>query len=166
MTIVRAERLTAEIDGDFVVFLIGVRINKFWKPHKWLLVATAMPRMLAELERTPASGLLHVRSHFGLRNIVAVQYWRSFEHLHAYAIARDRAHLPAWQAFNRAIASSGDVGIWHETYLVRSGKHESVYNNMPPYGLGCAGKLVPAQGRKANAKNRLGQSDPSDPTFV
>jgi hypothetical protein len=28
------KRVTAEIDGDFAVFLIGVRINKFWKPWK------------------------------------------------------------------------------------------------------------------------------------
>jgi hypothetical protein len=31
MAEVRAERCAAEIDGDFVVFLIGVRINKFWR---------------------------------------------------------------------------------------------------------------------------------------
>ena len=27
-------RMTAEIEGDFVVFLIGMRINKPWKIHK------------------------------------------------------------------------------------------------------------------------------------
>ena len=25
------QRMTAEVDGDFVVFLIGMRINKPWK---------------------------------------------------------------------------------------------------------------------------------------
>jgi len=29
-------RVTVKIEGDFVVFLIGMRINKLWKPHKWL----------------------------------------------------------------------------------------------------------------------------------
>ena len=166
MNTIRPERVTVEIDGDFVVFLIGMRINTFWKPHKWMPVAAAMPRMLAELQRTPNSGLLHARTHFGLRNAVVIQYWRSFEKLHAYAVARDRAHLPAWQAFNRAIASNGDVGIWHETYLVRAGEHENVYNNMPPYGLGLAGKLVPAQGRKASARSRLCQPDTHNPTTI
>jgi hypothetical protein len=111
MAEVRAERGTAEIDGDFVVFLIGMRINRFWKPHKWLPVAAAMPRMLAELARTPDLGLLHARIHFGFRDIVVVQYWRSFAHLHRYATDRDLAHLPAWKAFNQAIAGNGDVGI-------------------------------------------------------
>jgi hypothetical protein len=155
MAEVRAERTTAEIDGDFVVFLIGMRINKLWKVHRWAPVAAAMPRMLAELARTPDLGLLHARTHFGLRNIMVVQYWRSFDHLHRYATGRAFAHLPAWRAFNKAIASNGDVGIWHETYLVRSGEYENVYNNMPPYGLGAAGRLMPAQGRKTTAKGRL-----------
>ena len=47
-----------------------------------------------------------------------------------------------------AIGTSGDVGIWHETYLVGEGRHESVYVNMPPFGLGRAGQLVPAKGRQ------------------
>ena len=50
--------LTAEVDGDFVVFLVGARINKPWKIHKWLPVALAMPRMLKELASNPDSGLL------------------------------------------------------------------------------------------------------------
>ena len=53
-----------------------------------------------------------------------------------------RTSLPAWQAFNRAVGSNGDVGIWHETYVVRPGAYETVYNNMPPWGLGAAGRLV------------------------
>lgn len=28
-------RVTAEVEGDFVVFLIGIRINKPWKIHQW-----------------------------------------------------------------------------------------------------------------------------------
>jgi Domain of unknown function (DUF4188) len=152
---IRTERLTATLDGDFVVFLIGMRINKLRKVHKWLPVAQSMPRMLLELERQPNSGLLHARTHFGLRNILVVQYWRSFDALHAYANARDKAHMPAWQDFNRRVAGSDDVGIWHETFLVRAGEHESLYYNMPPHGLGRAGTLVPATGNKASARQRL-----------
>jgi hypothetical protein len=45
-----ASRVTGALEGDFVVFLIGMRINKPWKLHKWLPVARAMPKMLNELE--------------------------------------------------------------------------------------------------------------------
>jgi hypothetical protein len=166
MPAIIAERMTAQIDGDFVVFLIGMRINKPWKVWQWLPVANAMPRMLDELSRHPELGLLHARSHFGLRNLLVVQYWHSFEKLAAYAADRTHAHLPAWKDFNRRIASNGDVGIWHETYLVKAGQYESVYNNMPAFGLGKAGTLLPARGRKSSATGRLGRpgdvSLPSD----
>ncbi|MDB5432474.1 MAG: hypothetical protein JWP35_3590 [Caulobacter sp.] len=149
------ERMTADMDGEFVVFLIGARINRWWKIGSWWLVFSAMPRMLIELAKNPGMGLLHVQSHFGFGTATSIQYWRSFEALEAYAKNREAAHLPAWAAFNKAIGSNGDVGIWHETYVVKPGQHESVYNNMPPYGLGRAGTLVPATGARQVARTRM-----------
>ena len=83
-------------------------------------------------------------------------FWRSFEHLETYARSRDAAHWPAWVDFNKRVGSSGDVGIWHEAYLVPAGAYECVYNNMPPTGLGTVATLVPAAGRKATAASRAG----------
>lgn len=148
-------RVCAEIEGGFVLFLIGMRVNRPWKIWKWWPVATAMPRMLAELAAQPARGLLHARNHFGLRTAMVVQYWRSFEDLEAYSRDRDAAHLPARRAFNKAIASNGDVGIWHETYLVKPGHYENIYNNMPPFGLGAAATLVDALGARQEARQRI-----------
>ncbi len=155
MSNIIAQRMTADIEGDFVVFLIGMRVNKFWKIHQWLPVAMAMPPMLKELLQNPDSGLLGVHSHFGLPNTLLVQYWRSVEHLEAYALDKSKAHLPAWAAFNKKIASNGDVGIWHETYKVSAGQYETVYNNMPAYGLGAAARLVAATGKRETAQGRL-----------
>jgi hypothetical protein len=39
-------RLTARIEGDFIVFMIGMRINRFWKLHRWIPVVAAKPKML------------------------------------------------------------------------------------------------------------------------
>jgi hypothetical protein len=150
-----ARRVCAEIDGPFVVFLIGMRVNRWWKPWKYLPVFGAMGRMLPELLRDPGIGLLHARTHFGFPNVMLVQYWRSYEALEAYAAARDRAHLPAWAAFNKAIGSNGDVGIWHETYRIAPGDYENIYGNMPLWGLGAAGTLHDAVGPRARAKARL-----------
>ncbi len=154
MTRIRAERVTAEIDGEVVVFLIGMRVNHYWKVHKWLPVALAMRRMLREVEADPASGFLGVEQFRGNPSIM-VQYWRSFEHLERYATDAGREHRPAWAAFNRAVGSNGDVGIWHETYRVRPGDFECVYNNMPLFGLAKATKGVPATGRKESAPGRM-----------
>ena len=159
------KRVTAEIEGDFVVFLIGMRINRLWKPWKWAPTLVAMPRMIRELERSPDSGFLGARPMLaGPRSPVVVQYWRSFDHLEAYARSRDATHWPAWVAFNKRVGSSGDVGIWHETYLVPGGRYESVYNNMPPTGLGAVTRRVPAAGRKAAAASRAGVRESSYPT--
>jgi len=58
MTELSTGRMAVDVDGDFVVFLIGMRINKVWKIHKWLPVFLAMPRMLKELQQRPESGFL------------------------------------------------------------------------------------------------------------
>ncbi|MBA2780819.1 DUF4188 domain-containing protein [Halomonas kenyensis] len=137
------ERMQASIEGDFVVFIIGMKINKPWKVHKWWPVFTAMPRMLKELQANPELGMLGHIASFRF----TVQYWKSFEHLEAYARSKDHAHLPAWKAFNESVGNSGgDVGIWHETYRVRAGEYESVYRGMPRFGLAQAGSILPVTG--------------------
>ncbi len=154
-------RFAAQIEGDFVVFLIGMRINRLLQPHKWMPVARAMPLMLAELTRQPELGLLHVEFFLGFRTVMTLQYWRSFDQLHAYAHAKDRAHLPAWADFNRKVGNNGSVGVFHETYLVSAGRYEAVYVNMPTFGLATAGAMVPAVGRMNAAKTRI-NPDASD----
>lgn len=153
MTQVIGRRVTARIEGDFVVFLIGMRINRIWKPHKWLPVFLAMPRMIRELERHPESGFLgHIMSPR-----VIVQYWRSFEQLEAYARNPDQAHWPAWVDFNRRVGKHReDVGIWHETYRIRAGEYECVYSGMPSIGLAKASASLDAAGPLDTARGRLG----------
>ncbi len=153
------DRMTADVDHEFVVFLIGMRLNKIWKIHKWLPVALAMPKMLKELYGNPELGFLSGESWFG-RTTIMVQYWKSFESLDNYAKSRDSNHLPAWQDFNKKIGSDGDVGIWHETYSVNKGEYESVYGNMPKFGLAKFGKHVPATGKFKSAKDRIKHKSP------
>jgi hypothetical protein len=149
------KRVCAEIEGPFVLFLIGARINRPWKIGLVSRFLRTMPAMLKELAAQPELGLLHARSHFGFTDVMVVQYWRSFEHLEAYARSPEREHLPAWRWFNGKVGSNGDIGIWHETFLIEPGHYETVYNNMPPYGLGAAGKLVDAVGARAAARERI-----------
>jgi hypothetical protein len=134
-------RWTAEIEGDFVVFLIGPRWG-FRHP-----IATVrdlggrrgMGHMLKYLTEHPEKGLLGFQ--MGLPTIV--QYWRSFAHLEAFARDQDDPHLEVWRKFWRRVGKSGRTGIWHETYLVRAGEYETLYGNMPPFGLGKASTLKP-----------------------
>jgi hypothetical protein len=148
------QRMTVQMDGDFVVFIIGMKINRLWKFHKWIPAAKAMPRMLKELSQKPESGFMGFQIYGSLSPVI-VQYWKSFEHLEAYAKDRNGEHYPAWKAFNSKIKSNGDLGIWHETYKVKAGEYECIYNNMPKYGLGKIGELIPAVGKKEFAAGRI-----------
>jgi hypothetical protein len=148
-------RMTADLDGEFVVFLIGMRINKLWKLHRWIPVAMAMGPMLATLSKHPELGLLGYRLTIGWRGPTLIQYWRSAELLQKFARDTDNPHLEPWRAFNRKVGTSGDVGIWHETYVVPPGVHESIYVNMPRMGLAAAGEHLPVARRGDRAADRL-----------
>jgi hypothetical protein len=165
MTGLNTERVTADVDGDFVVFRIGMRINTLWKVHEWLPVFRAMPKMLEELEANPESGLLAYDTNLGIRNHELVQYWESFEKLRTYALDPDRRHAPAIQWANERMDNSDAVGIWHETYLIEDCAYETVYHNTPPIGLGKAGRLSPATGARRTAAGRLGLTDGEDVSY-
>lgn len=151
-------RYTAQSKEPFVVFLIGMRINRLLAVPSWTRVAAAMPRMIAELKRQPELGMLHAEFFLYWRGVAVLQYWRSFEQLHAYAHAKNAAHLPAWAEFNRRIGGNGVVGIWHETYTVAPGHYETIYGNMPRFGLSAAAEHVQAVGRLEGARNRMAKS--------
>jgi hypothetical protein len=155
MAKVRTGRFTADVEGDFVVFLIGMRFNKPWKVHKWWPVVSAMPKMLRALDQHPELGCLGGQQWIG-RTTILVQYWRSFEDLDRFARDKDLPHLEPWRRFNRAIRDSGDVGIWHETYKVRAGEYEAIYGNMPVFGLAAASDHVPVARKAQAAAARIG----------
>ena len=152
----QAGRWTHVHDGGIVVFLIGMRVNRPWRPDLWLPVFAAMPRMVAELQREPARGLLRAEYVVGASGPSLMQHWRSTEDLYAYAADPAALHRPAWSAFHRrARAAGGAVGIWHETYAVPAGGHESVYVDMPLTGLAAATRSVPVTSRSETARQRL-----------
>lgn len=149
---------------EVVVFLIGMRINKPWKVRQWFPVFTAMPRMLRYLDQHPEKGLLHWEQYLPL---LTVQYWNSFEDLAAFARDKDDPHLEAWRKFNRRTAGSGDVGIWHETYVVKTRDIESISGNMPARGLAAALGAVPVQRGRDSAVARVGRGsdEPALPPY-
>jgi hypothetical protein len=153
MAKVAGRRMAAEVDGDFVVFLIGARVNsKLHAVQSFLDLGgrRGMRHMLDHLVAHPERGLLAYEMGFP----TIVQYWRSFEHLEAFAQDADDPHLDAWRNYWRRVGRSDRTGIWHETYLVRAGDYEAVYGNMPPHGLGKAGRLVPVS-ETSRARGRL-----------
>ncbi|GAA1564675.1 DUF4188 domain-containing protein [Kribbella sancticallisti] len=148
-------RQTAAYDGELVVFLIGMRVNKLRAWRQWLPVSKAMGPMLRELMGDPDSGLLSFRTFPGLRSVTMIQYWESTEKLQAFANDAQRTHRPAWTEFYQLAYKSNAVGIWHETYVVPAGHTETIYGNMPLLGLGKVAGVVPVNSRGRTAAERL-----------
>ncbi|MEU7086284.1 DUF4188 domain-containing protein [Streptomyces achromogenes] len=152
-------RTTADVRGEVVVLLIGMRVNRFLAVRAWLPVLLGMLRMLRELGKDPGRGLLSkVLLTASPRTYYVVQYWESKEKLYAYATAPDAFHHKAWARLNRLERAGklrGQVGIWHETYVVPEGSYEAVYGDMPAFGLAAAHGQIPLEKRGRYAKDRL-----------
>lgn len=162
--IVRGRQTARPGSEEIVVFLIGMRINRLWQVWKWVPVFAAMGRMLPELLGDRSLGLVgRPRTFLSGRVIMVQQYWSSFDALEAYARHPDRRHLPAWRAFNRRVRNNGSVGIFHETYRIPPGASETVYANMPSFGLASAVGAVPVATGSSSAAQRLGERSEDTP---
>ncbi len=148
-------RFTAAPNSETItVFLIGFRVNRWWRVGTIFRIFTAMPRMLKHLMRHPDAGLLGFHNWFG-RTTILLSYWQSPEHLQRFASDRDAPHLEPWRRFMRETTGSGDVGIWHETYQVAVKNQETIYNDMPVFGLAAATNHVPVGRGTSTARQRL-----------
>ena len=156
----KTTHLTHGHDGDLAVFLIGMRLNKPHRVDLWLPAFRAMGRMISELSADQAGagqlGFLAARPVMGLTGPTVIQYWRSIDDIYAYANAPEYEHRPAWRDFYRRTREArGAVGIWHESFAVPAGHHESLYVDMPTIGLAAAFGAVPMVHRGRTARERL-----------
>jgi hypothetical protein len=151
-------RWTAELEGDFVVFLIGAVVHDPAVATEASGLLMAMVDMLDELEADPSKGLLGYTRHGEPGNGVLVQYWRSFEALESYARDPGARHAPVWRAWNRLASDDrGAAGIWHETFQVGAGRYEAIYQNTPVMGLQKAGRPITVTEARDSARARMSQ---------
>lgn len=157
-------RFTAKTDEPFVVFVMGMRINRIRSVSKWTATARGLMSMLRYLKRYPEKGLLGSKLSVSWRGLTLIQYWRSSEDIEKFARSTNDPHNSAWREFNKTIGAEGSVGVWDESYLVEPGQFEAIYYNMPVTGLAAATDHVPAVGRRETARRRLGgESEPAVP---
>lgn len=149
-------RMMADIEGEFLVFVVELRIHQLWRFWRWYPVVTAMGRMLTELMEKPEFGLLNFEYWFAFRRQLFLMYWRSYEHMHDWVLDKDATHIPGWKLLNQLMKDSPNtLGFWHESYVVHPYEYEAFYRNVPVVGLGQAGALIPLKGRATTAAARL-----------
>ena len=94
-------------EQEFVVFMIGMRINYLFRFWKWVPVFKAMGPMIKELYENPQWGFLHTEFFVSWRKVVLIQYWKSFDDLINYA--HGKTHAAAWKAYNQKVKDNGSV---------------------------------------------------------
>jgi hypothetical protein len=118
-------------------------------------LARDLDRAAAEARRSGAGLLQAERFASGLRHRVALQYWRSFEALEAWS--RRPPHSDWWRRAVERMRRRGDLGVYHEAFLVPSPGVESIYLDCPPIGLAAFGAVAEPVGPLTTAKQRLGR---------
>ena len=156
MSIRNEARMMADVEGEFLVFVVELRIHQWWRFRKWYPIVTAMSRMLTELIEKPEFGLLNFEYWFAFRRQLFLMYWRSYEQMHDWVLNKDAAHIAGWKQLNQLMKDHPNVlGFWHESYVVQPYQYEAFYRNVPTVGLGHAGTLVPLKGRATTSAARL-----------
>jgi fumigallin biosynthesis monooxygenase-like protein len=147
--------MTGDIEST-VVFLLGIRINRWRGVRQWMPLLFAIPAMLRDLAGRDDSGLLGYRLLLGPgpRQAMLVQYWRSSEDLHRFARQPAGPHRSAQRRFWWNYGSGAAVGVWHELVVPAEGAHHAVYGNMPPTGLGALHPVRAGQWWARETSNR------------
>lgn len=156
MSTLNKERMIAELEDEFLIFIVELQVHKLWQFRRWYPAVQGMNQMLSELIRDKEYGLLSFEYRFSFRRQLFIMYWRSFEHMHDWALNKNATHIAGWKMLNQLMKAHPEVmGFWHESYVVRPNEYESFYRNVPSVGLGLAGTLVPIRGRASTAAQRL-----------
>lgn len=120
-------------------------------------------RLLAQVDaeaRRPAAreaGLLSSesftigRGHYGV-----LQYWRGFDELEAWA--RRPPHSEWWRVAVERMRTKGDLGVYHELFLVRRGDLEAISMDCRPAGVSSFGVRGEPVGAMTTSRGRLGRS--------
>ena len=102
------------------------------------------------------AGLLHAeRFAMGWRHLGAWQNWAGFEELDAWS--RRQPHAEWWREAVERMRARGDLGVYHEAYLVARRDVESIYLDCPPLGLSAFCPTAEPVGPRTAARDRLGR---------
>jgi len=151
--------MMADLEDEFLVFIIELQIHKVWKFQKWCPAVQRMSHMLSELMENNEFQLLNFEYWFAFRRQLFLMHWRSYEHMHNWALKKTVSDIPGWKMLNQLMKNHSDIiGFWYESYVVHPNQNESFFRNVPAVDLGRAGKLMPIKGRMSTAAARLRDS--------
>jgi hypothetical protein len=143
---------------DSVAELCLLRLGIQARGLRGLLVAARLKRAIdrsASEAIAQGAGLLHSerfshsRRHFGV-----FQYWRSYDELETWS--HRPPHSEWWREAVERMRTRGDLGVYHETFLVPRDRVESIYLDCTPAGLSVFGVAGEPRGASTSSRARLG----------
>lgn len=150
-------RFVATPPPGTIVFMFGMRVNRWGEVRHWLPLWRSLRRMIRQQRDRPQSGMLWSTSWRDGREITVLQYWRDMETLMAYAQDKTYGHAHVWKKYNHGIGDTGEVGIWHEAYAIdpeTPGRLHTIYRDVPKRGLAAATELADAEEAALRRINR------------
>lgn len=138
------------------VFMLSVRSNHpagALAPMSRVMgkYARAMDKELEELDQRTSgflgkTGWINSTDRDGGNEMMSISYWRSPEHVHAYA-HYGKMHQEGWNWFNKDVLEQGIdyMSISHDLFSVPKGHWENIYVNFQPTSLGAARFLKPGK---------------------
>ncbi|KAH7318468.1 hypothetical protein B0I35DRAFT_432147 [Stachybotrys elegans] len=130
-------------NGSIVVFHLGIQFNHplglFF--HGTREIHASIQMMLKELRgKQEELGLLgysawQADERSSLNTLVLTFFFRDVESIHRFAYMD--LHVKAWRDYDKS-GYKTYLGVFHETYIVPAGAHESLYLNCRPVLLGRA----------------------------
>lgn len=161
---IHSGRYAAFVEEPVTLFLVGLRVNRWWAVHKWLPLLFGLLRLKRLLKREPNPRMRGAHVWFRWREILVVQYWDSYDALEHFALDRDGPHVKIWRRFNVTVGAGANpaVGVWHECYRADPGDCECVYSNMPRMGLAKASGHVKAATLRETGRPRPARTTPAD----
>ena len=141
--------------AELCLIRVGIQIRGLRALLYAARLGRAIDRSTAEAIATGA-GLLHSdrfrigRGHFGV-----LQYWRSFDDLEAWS--RRPPHSEWWRGAVERMRTRGDLGVYHETFVVPRDRIEAIYLDCSPAGLAAFGTPGEPVGPLTTSRGRLGR---------
>ncbi len=118
-------------------------------------LARAIDRAAGEAIVSKVGLLSSERVRFDWRHFGVLQYWSSFDALDAWS--HRPPHSDWWREALERMRKQGDLGVYHETFLVPRAGVESIYLDCPPVGLAGFGLKGEAVGPSTTSRDRLGR---------
>ena len=134
---------------------VGLMVRKLRALPYAARLVRAIDRSAVEAIGSGAGLLSSERFRFGWAHFGVIQYWSSFDALDAWS--HRPPHSDWWRDALDRMRQRGDLGVYHETFLVPKAGVESIYLNCPPVGLSSFGVKGEAVGPSTTSRDRLGR---------